>query len=64
MKWLLVDNNDNINSTCEIHSCYGESGAKMYFMGRKKLENEKQFDKLWKVMPEQTYYAYQRKSSS
>ena len=39
MKWLLADKNDNINSTCEIHSGYGEKGAKMYFMGRKQLED-------------------------
>ena len=36
----------------------------MYFMGRKKLEDEKEFDKLWKVMSEQTYDAFQRSSSS
>ena len=60
MKWLLVDKNDNINSTCELHSGYGEKGAKMYFMGRKQLEDEKEFDKLWKVMSEQTYDAFQR----
>jgi len=64
MKWLLVDKNDNINSTCELHSGYGEKGAKMYFMGRKQLEKEKEFDKLWKVMSEQTYNAFQRQSSS
>ena len=64
MKWLLVDKNDNINSTCEIHSGYGQEGAKMYFMGRKQLVDERQFDNLWKVMTEQTYKAYQRSSSS
>ena len=36
----------------------------MYFMGRKQLEDEKEFDKLWKVMSEQTYDAFQRSSSS
>jgi len=64
MKWLLVDKNDDINSTCELHSGYGEKGAKMYFMGRKKLEDEKEFNTIWKVMSEQTYRAYQRRSSS
>ena len=61
MKWLLVDKNDNINSTCELHSGYGEKGAKMYFMGRKQLEDEKEFDTLWKVMSEQTYDAFQKR---
>jgi len=64
MKWLLVDKNDNINSTCEIGAGFGEKGAKMYFMGRKRLTSEKDFDNLWKVMTEQTYKAYQRSSSS
>jgi|TARA_B110000503_G_scaffold136570_1_gene219156 hypothetical protein len=64
MKWLLVDKNDNINSTCKLHSGYGEKGAKMYFMGRKQLEDEKEFDTLWKVMSEQTYDAFRRESSS
>ena len=50
MKWLLVDKNDNINSTCEIGAGFGERGAKMYFMGRKRLTSEKDFDNLWKVM--------------
>jgi hypothetical protein len=36
----------------------------MYFMGRKQLEDEKEFDKLWKVMSEQTYDAFRRESSS
>ena len=64
MKWLLVDKNDDIDSACELHSGYGEKGAKMYFMGRKQLEDEKEFNKVWKVMSEQTYRAYQRSSSS
>ena len=54
MRWLLVDKHDNIVSKVELHSGYGENAARMYFVGRKRLE-EKEFDKIWKVMSENHY---------
>ena len=54
MKWVLVDKYDNIQTTAELHSGYGKVSAKAYFLGMKQLE-EKEFDKLWKVMTKQEY---------
>tara|TARA_A100001515_G_scaffold141473_1_gene138520 strand:- start:593 stop:847 length:255 start_codon:yes stop_codon:yes gene_type:complete len=54
MKWVLVDKYDNIVSKAELHSGYGVDAAKMYFVGRKQIE-EKEFDKLWKVLSETDY---------
>ena len=51
MKWLLVNKADEIVGKCEIGSGVDVSGAKTYFMGIKQIE-EKEFDKLWKVMSE------------
>jgi len=43
-------------------------GAKHYFMKRKRIDDEKKFDKLWKVIPKKEYdlnqEAFQRKPSS
>ena len=55
MKYLLVDKHDNINSSVELASNVGVSGAKTYFIGIKKLD-EKKFDGLWKVMTEDQYH--------
>ena len=46
MKYVLVDNRDNINTSVELGSNVGISGARTYFMGIKKLDL-KEFDKLW-----------------
>ena len=54
MKWVLVDKYDNIVSKAELHSGYGKDAAKMYFVGRKQIE-ENEFDKLWKVMTKSDY---------
>tara|TARA_R100000278_G_C5351206_1_gene121919 strand:+ start:26 stop:292 length:267 start_codon:yes stop_codon:yes gene_type:complete len=54
MKYLLVDKYDNIVTSTELASNVGISGAKTYFMGVKKLD-EDNFDKLWKVMTENDY---------
>ena len=43
MKWVLVNNMDEIVDTCEIASGVGISGAKTYFMGIKRLKG-KEFD--------------------
>ena len=54
MKWVLINKVDEIVGRCEIASGVGITGAKTYFMGIKQIE-EKEFDKLWKVMSEQQY---------
>jgi len=54
MKWVLVNNMDEIVDTWEIASGVGVSGAKTYFMGIKRLKG-KEFDKLWKVMSREKY---------
>jgi len=54
MKYLLVDKYDNIVTSTELASNVGISGAKTYFMGVKKLD-EDNFNKLWKVMTENDY---------
>ena len=64
MIWLLIDKNDNINSKVELNSGYGKDGAKMYFLGRKQLEDEKEFDRIWRVVSKQTYDAFRREPSS
>ena len=54
MKYYLVDNYDNINTTVDLSDDIGLSGAKTYFLGIKRIEKEK-FDKLWKVMTQEQY---------
>ena len=55
MKYVLVDKYDNIVTTVDLGSNVGLSGAKTYFKGMKKIPEDKDFDKLWKVMTEQDY---------
>ena len=54
MKFLLVDKYDNIDTTVELGDV-GINGAKTYFKGTKKMPDDKDFDKLWRVMTEQQY---------
>ena len=54
MKWVLVNNMDEIVDTCEIASGVGISGAKTYFMGIKRLKG-KEFDSLWRGMSQENY---------
>ena len=54
MKYVLVDNGDNITTTVDLGSEVGISGAKTYFKGVKQID-EKSFDKLWKVMTKDKY---------
>jgi len=55
MKWYLVNRFDEIVDTCEIASGVGITGAKTYFKGIKKMPEDKDFDKLWKVMSKEKY---------
>jgi|TARA_Y100000310_G_scaffold42438_1_gene39732 hypothetical protein len=54
MKYVLVDNNDNINTSVDLQWDVGISGARTYFLGTKKIKLE-EFDKLWKVMTKDEY---------
>lgn len=67
MKWVLVDNQGNINTKAELHSGYGIKSAKAYFMGVKQID-ENSFDNLWSVKSEKEYNlnqeAFRRPSSS
>ena len=54
MKYVLVDKIDNIVDRVELGSEVGISGAKTFFIGRKKID-EKEFDNIWKVMSEEDY---------
>ena len=62
MKYVLVDKYDNIVTTVDLGSNVGLSGAKTYFKGMKKMPEDTDFDKLWKVMTEE-YYQTQFKST-
>ena len=60
-----------INSAGEVEDKIDSvtpGGAKHYFMKRKRIDDEKKFDKLWKVIPKKEYdlnqEAFQRKPSS
>ena len=55
MKYVLVDNYDNIITKVDLGSNVGLSGAKTYFKGLKQIPKDEDFDKLWKVMTEQDY---------
>lgn len=55
MKYVLVDNGDNINTSVELESEVGVSGAKTYFKGVKNMPSDEAFDSLWKVMTERDY---------
>ena len=61
MKYVLVDKLDNITTSVELASNVGLSGAKTYFVGIKQIE-EKEFDKLWKVMSDENYHIQFRAS--
>ena len=60
MKYVLVDKGDNINTTVDLASEVGISGARTYFLGVKRLD-KKSFDKLRKVMTENEYRVRQSK---
>ena len=47
MKYYLVDKGDNILDKVELGSGVGMSGAKTFFIGRKRID-EKEFDNMWR----------------
>ena len=60
MKYVLVDKNDNINTTVDLASDVGVNGARTYFVGIKQIPYER-FIQLWKVMTEDEYHVRQSK---
>jgi hypothetical protein len=60
MKYVLVDSNDHINTTVDLSSDVGVSGARTYFVGIKQMPYEN-FIQLWRVMTEAEYHAMQAK---
>ena len=52
---MLVDKYDNITTSVDLASNVGLSGARTYFVGIKQID-EKEFDKLWRVMSEENYH--------
>ena len=54
MKFVLVNKYDEIVSRVDLGEV-GVNGAKTYFKGMKKMPEDKDFDKLWKVMTEDQY---------
>ena len=54
MRYVLVDKGDNINTSVDLSSEVGKSGARTYFLGAKRIDS-KEFDKLWKVMTRDEY---------
>lgn len=56
MKYVLVNKStDEIIDRVDLGSNVGVSGATTYFKGTKKLPNDEDFGKLWKVLSEQEY---------
>ena len=55
MKYVLVDKFDNIVHTVDLNEKYTEEEAKLYFINLKQID-EKELNKLWKVMTEEQYH--------
>jgi len=58
MKYLLINRFDEIVDKVELAGNVGKTGASTYFKGVKRLPNDDDFDKLWKVMSESEYNMY------
>ena len=56
MKYVLVNKStDEIIDRVDLAGGVGISGATTYFKGTKRLPNDEDFSKLWKVMTEKEY---------
>ena len=57
MKWVLVNKFDEIVDTCEVPAGagVGELGIRNYFKQNKQMENDEDFDNLWRVMSKDKY---------
>ena len=54
MKYVLVDNNDNIVHAVELSNRHTQTEAHRYFVRVKQMD-EKKFNTLWRVMTEQEH---------
>jgi len=55
MKYLLINRFDEIVDKVELAGNVGKTGASTYFKGVKRLPNDDDFDKLWKVQTENDF---------
>ena len=55
MKYVLVNKFDEIVDKVDLAGNVGKTGATTYFQGVKKMPNNSDFNKLWKVMSELEY---------
>ena len=55
MKYVLVNKLDEIVDTVELAGNLGKTGATTYFQGMKKMPDQEDFHKLWKVMTKREY---------
>tara|TARA_Y100000356_G_scaffold14642_1_gene10512 strand:- start:225 stop:476 length:252 start_codon:yes stop_codon:yes gene_type:complete len=55
MKYVLVNKFDEIVDKVELDGNVGKTGATTYFQGLKRIPDQKEFNKLWKVMSELEY---------
>ena len=55
MKYVLVNKFDEIVDKVDLDGNVGKTGAPTYFQGLKRIPNQKEFNKLWKVMSELEY---------
>ena len=55
MKYVLVNKFDEIVDKVDLDGNVGKTGATTYFQGLKRIPNQKEFNKLWKVMSELEY---------
>ena len=55
MEYVLINKFDEIVDTVDLAGNVGKTGATTYFQGMKKIPNQKDFCKLWRVMSRQEY---------
>ena len=55
MKYVLVDNNDNIVHAVDLNNRYTQEEVQRYFVNLKQISSEK-FIKMWRVMTETEYH--------
>ena len=55
MKYVLVNKFDEIVDKVDLDGNVGKIGATTYFQGLKRIPDQKEFNKLWKVMSELEY---------
>ena len=62
MKYVLVNKFDEIVDKVDLAGNVGKTGATTYFQGVKRMPNNSEFNKLWKVMSELEYESISKTS--